>query len=68
MSVEELRRLKSPEVENKRLKSLVADLSLDKQILQDALSKKLASLLVCARPSKQRCRLSGSASSVLASS
>ena len=39
MSVEELRRLKSLEEENRRLKSLVADLSLDKQILQDVLSK-----------------------------
>ena len=41
MGVAELRRLKSVEEENKRLKSLVADLSLDKQILQDVLSKKL---------------------------
>ena len=41
MGVEELRRLKSLEDENKRLKALVADLSLDKQILQDVLSKKL---------------------------
>ena len=41
MGVEELRRLKSLEEENKRLKGLVADLSLDKQILQDVLSKKL---------------------------
>jgi putative transposase len=41
MGVEDLRRLKSLEEENRRLKSLVADLSLDKQILQDVLSKKL---------------------------
>jgi putative transposase len=41
MGVEELRRLKSLEEENRRLKSLVADLSLDRQILQDVLSKKL---------------------------
>ena len=41
LRTEELRRLKSLEEENKRLKSLVADLSLDKQILQDVLSKKL---------------------------
>lgn len=41
LGVEELRRLKSLEEENKRLRSLVADLSLDKQILQDVLSKKL---------------------------
>ena len=39
MGVEELRRLKSLEEENRRLKSLAADLSLDKQILQDVLSK-----------------------------
>ena len=43
MGVAELRRLRSLEDENKRLKSLVADLSLDKQILQDVLSKKLGS-------------------------
>ncbi len=41
LGTEELRQLKSLEEENKRLKSLVADLSLDKQILQDVLSKKL---------------------------
>jgi putative transposase len=39
LGTEELRRLKSSEEENKRLKSLVAGLSLDKQILQDVLSK-----------------------------
>ena len=41
LGVTELRKLKSLEDENKRLKSLVADLSLDKQILQDVLAKKL---------------------------
>ena len=41
LGVEELRRLKSLEEENRRLKSLVADLSLDRQIFQDVLSKKL---------------------------
>lgn len=41
LGTEELRRLKQLEEENRRLKSLVADLSLDKQILQDVLSKKL---------------------------
>lgn len=41
MGVEELRRLKSLDDENRRLKSLVADLSLDKQILRDVLSKNL---------------------------
>jgi putative transposase len=37
----ELRRLKELEVENRRLKSLVADLSLDKQVLQEVLAKKV---------------------------
>lgn len=41
LGMEELRRLKQLEEENKRLKSLVADLSLDKQILQDVLSRTL---------------------------
>ncbi len=41
LGTEELRRLKQLEEENKRLKSLVADLSLDKQNLQDVLSKNL---------------------------
>jgi putative transposase len=40
LGVSELRRLKSLEEENSRLKKLVADLSLDKQILQDVLQKK----------------------------
>ena len=37
----EVQRLKELEDENARLKKIVADLSLDKQILQDALRKKL---------------------------
>jgi len=37
----ELRRLKQFEDENRKLKQLVADLSLDKHILQDVLAKKL---------------------------
>lgn len=41
MGVSELRRLKQMEDENRRLKRLVADLTLDKQMLQDVLSKKL---------------------------
>jgi putative transposase len=41
LGVAEMRRLKQLEDENRRLKGLVADLALDKQILQDALSKKL---------------------------
>jgi len=37
----ELRRLRQLEEENTKLKKLVADLSLDKAMLQDVLSKKL---------------------------
>lgn len=37
----EIRRLKQLEEENGRLKRMVADLSLDKVMLQDVLSKKL---------------------------
>lgn len=40
MGVAELRRLKQLEEENCKLKRLVADLSLDKAMLQDVLSKK----------------------------
>ena len=40
LGVAELRRLKQLEEENRRLKRMVADLSLDKQMLQDVLSKK----------------------------
>jgi len=40
LGVAELRRLKQLEEENKQLKKLVADLSLDKQMLQDVLRKK----------------------------
>ncbi len=40
MGVAELRKLKQLEEENKKLKRLVADLSLDKTMLQDVLSKK----------------------------
>lgn len=40
MGVTELRKLKALEEENKQLKKLVADLSLDKHMLQDVLSKK----------------------------
>jgi len=36
----ELRKLRQLEDENRQLKKLVADLSLDKQMLQDVLSKK----------------------------
>ena len=41
MGVAEVRRLKVLEEENRKLKQLVADLSLDKAMLQDVLSKKL---------------------------
>jgi len=37
----ELRRLRQLEAENHQLKKLVADLSLDKQMLQDVIKKKL---------------------------
>lgn len=36
----EIRRMRQVEEENKRLKQLVADLSLDKHMLQDVLAKK----------------------------
>ena len=41
LDAEEMRRLRQLEDENRRLKGLVADLALDKQILQDVLSKKV---------------------------
>ena len=41
MGTSELRRLKQLEGENRKLKQMVADLSLDKHMLQDVLSKKL---------------------------
>jgi putative transposase len=41
MGVSELRRLKSLEEENRRLKQLVADLTLDKHMLQEVVAKKL---------------------------
>ncbi len=40
MGVSELRQLKSLEDENRRLKKLVADLSLDQHMLQEVLAKK----------------------------
>ncbi|AJK18525.1 Transposase (plasmid) [Yersinia pseudotuberculosis] len=40
MGVTELRRLRQLEDENQRLKRLVADLSLDKEMLQDVIRKK----------------------------
>lgn len=41
VGIAELRRLRQLEEENAKLKQLVADLSLDKQMLQDILKKKL---------------------------
>jgi putative transposase len=41
LGIAELRRLKQLEDENKRLKTLVADLTLDKAMLQDVIAKKL---------------------------
>lgn len=41
MSSTELRELRQLKEENAKLKTLVADLSLDRQILKDALAKKL---------------------------
>ena len=41
LGVTELRRLKMLEDENARLKRIVADLTLDKQILQEVVKKKL---------------------------
>jgi len=40
MGVAELRRVKQLEEENRRLKQVVADLTLDKAMLQDVLQKK----------------------------
>ena len=40
MGIAEVRRLRVIEEENRKLKQLVADLSLDKQMLQDVLRKK----------------------------
>lgn len=41
MGVAELRRLKQLQDENARLKQIVADLTLDKQMLQEVVTKKL---------------------------
>lgn len=40
MGLTEIRKMKALEEENRQLKKLVADLSLDKHMLQDVLSKK----------------------------
>lgn len=41
LGVAEMRRLRQLEEENRKLKQLVADLALDKAMLQDVLSKKV---------------------------
>lgn len=41
IGVSELKKLRQLEEENQQLKKLVADLSLDKQMLQDVIKKKL---------------------------
>jgi putative transposase len=41
LGVTELRRLRQLEEENAKVKQIVADLSLDKQMLQDGFKKKL---------------------------
>lgn len=41
LGIAELRRLKLLEEENRKLKALVADLSLDKHMLQEVIAKKL---------------------------
>ena len=41
MGVAELRRVRQLEDENRRLKQVVADLTLDKQLLQEVLQKKV---------------------------
>ena len=41
MGIAELRRLRQLEDENRRLKQLVADLTLDKHVLQEVIRKKL---------------------------
>ena len=41
LSISELRRLKQLKAENARLKKRVADLSLDKEMFQDVIQKKL---------------------------
>jgi len=45
MNVSELKRLKELEAENRRLKAMYADLSLDHRILKDVLEKKFPELL-----------------------
>lgn len=57
LGVPELRRLKQLEEENQHLKQLVADLSLDKQMLQDVLKKSFKARAASARGSTLNRRL-----------
>ena len=57
LGVPELRRLKQLEEENQHLKQLAADLSLDKQMLQDVLKKKSEARAASARGSPLNRRL-----------
>jgi putative transposase len=57
LGVPELRRLKQLEEENQHLKQLVADLSLDKQMLQDVLKKSFEARAASARGSISHRRL-----------
>lgn len=66
LGVGELRRLKLLEEENCKLKQLVADLSLDKHIVQDVLAKKLWRLGDGARSSRTSRRLTVSANGAVA--
>ena len=52
MGVAELRRLRQLEEENRKLKGLVADLSLDKRILQDVIEKNVWSARTVQRDSR----------------
>lgn len=54
LGVGELRRVKQVEDENRKLKQLVADLSLDKHILQDVLAKKSSDAWAAARDRRAR--------------
>lgn len=48
---DEMRRLKALEDKNTRLKKIVTDMTLDREMLQDVIRRKLRSMAVCARSS-----------------
>ena len=61
LEVPELRELRQPREENRRLKGLVAELSLDREILQEAVGKKMVSPVQRRRGAawaRQACRVS----------